>query len=146
MPRQLATAAGILFFLGAVTGILVSAAMTGKIDASGPAMLASHLNALMGCFWLVCVALTWQWTELSAQGTAWLVRSTWIAAYANWLVTLVKALLKVHGIDFIGEAANDVIFGALTLTVVLPTLASSWLWMQGLRRGLANSRKGPGAA
>jgi hydroxylaminobenzene mutase len=55
-------------------------------------------------------------------------------------VTLIKALLKVHGIDFIGETANDVIFGALTLTVVLPTLVSSWLWMQGLRRGLANAQ------
>jgi hydroxylaminobenzene mutase len=47
-------------------------------------------------------------------------------------VTLVKALLKVQGIDYIGEVKNDTIFGILTLSVVIPTFVSSGLWILGL--------------
>ena len=55
-----------------------------------------------------------------------------LATYANWAVTLIKSLLKVHGIDYLGEPRNDVIFAALTLLVVIPTFAASFLWIRSL--------------
>ena len=42
--RPVAQRAAVLFCLGLATGVLVSAAMTGKIPADPHAMLASHLN------------------------------------------------------------------------------------------------------
>ena len=130
--RHLYLAGAILFGLGAVTGILVSAVFTGKLGGNPDFMLAAHLNALMGCFWLVCIGSTWSRVSLKPSHARLLIQSTVIAAYANWGVTVVKALLDVRGIDAIGEAQNDAVFGALTLTVVIPTLLSSVLWVRGL--------------
>ena len=121
-----------LFVLGAVTGLLVSASFGGLLPSSPEFMLAAHLNALMGCFWLVCVGVTWERVSLSPSASRWLVRAALLAAYGNWLVTLVKALLRVQGINYLGEARNDAIFAALTLTVVIPTFIASALWVRGL--------------
>jgi hydroxylaminobenzene mutase len=46
----------------------------------------------------------------------------------------VKAWLRVAGVDFIGQAANDAIFITLTVTVVLPALAAAGAWVYGFRR------------
>ncbi|MCP4807994.1 MAG: hypothetical protein GY913_32065 [Proteobacteria bacterium] len=56
-----------------------------------------------------------------------------LAAYANWLVTLIKSGPAVHSVGYLGEPVNDVVFGVLTVLVVLPTLAASGLWVWGLR-------------
>jgi len=132
--RALCFAAALLFLIAALTGLLVAAAMTGKIDANGHFMLASHLNALLGCFWLLGLAFTLKWVRLSDKSTALLLISAVVSAYANWLVTLIKAFVKVQGIDFTGEGRNDAIFITLTLLVVIPTLVSAGLWVQGLRK------------
>ena len=132
IPRTLYLQGAVLFGLGALTGIGVSAAFTGKVDADSGFMLAAHLNALMGCFWLVCLGVTWDRISLSAGQARLLLRCTLLAAYANWGVTVVKSLLKVQGIDYLGQASNDSIFGVLTVTVVIPTFISSGLWVRGL--------------
>ena len=130
--RRLYFLGALLFGLGALTGVLVSAVFTGKLDGNSGFMLAAHLNALLGCYWLVCIGVSWTHLVLSPGQKLWLFRTTVLAAYANWAVTLVKALLKVQGIDYLGEARNDAIFGALTLSVVIPTFVSSGLWIYGL--------------
>ena len=66
---------------------------------------------------------------MGQQRLAWLVL---ISNFANWGVTCVKAWLRVSGVDFIGQPANDAIFVALTLSVVLPSLAGAWVY--GFRR------------
>jgi hydroxylaminobenzene mutase len=129
---QLYRAGALLFGLGALTGILVSASFSGKIGGSPQFMLAAHLNALMGCFWLFCVGVSWDRLSLKPAHARLLLRSTVLAAYANWVVTIAKSLLEVQGIDYVGEVSNDTIFGLLTLTVVIPTLLSSGLWVRGL--------------
>jgi len=139
IAHRLSFYAALLFLLGSITGILVSAAFTEKISANGHFMLASHLSGFLGCFWLLGIAFTLRWVELSSGGLAWLYKSAILAAFANWLVTLIKAFLDVRGIDATGDTANDVIFGALTLTVVIPTLVSAWLWTKGLRSGCCSS-------
>lgn len=136
--KRLALAGAALFFVGGLTGILVGLSFgtgTTGTDAT-PVLLASHLNALMGCFWLA--ALGWSLPMMSPERTRFslLCQLTVLAATANWAITLLKAFMGVHGVAYTGESGNDGIFIALTLTVVLPTLISSFLWMQSLWRGL----------
>jgi (hydroxyamino)benzene mutase len=133
VARLLARAAAWLVLLGLLTGLYVSAAMTGKVPADAHAALASHLNALLGAFLLLGVAVT---LPLVRYGPAGQRRMAWafiVANFANWLVTAIKAWLHVSGVDLTGQAANDAIFVALTLTVVLPGLGGAVAWVHGLR-------------
>lgn len=131
VARFLGLAAAVLMLLGLLTGMLLSAAMTGKVSAEPHMVLASHLNAILGCFWMVSVAFTLPWLRygpVGAQRLAWLVV---LPNYANWAVTAFKAFWKVSGVDAIGEFKNDTIFGLLTVLVVLPSLAAASAWIYG---------------
>ena len=130
--RPLVRSAAVLMLVGLLTGVLVSAAMTGKIPADPHAMLASHLNALLGALWMVAVAWSLPMTRLGERGRARLAWGVTAANYANWIITLVKAFLKVSGVDVVGEPVNDAVFSALTLSVVLPSLAVAAVWVWGL--------------
>jgi len=132
--RRLYLSGAVLFGLGALTGGLISAQVSGQIDAHLESLLGTHLNGLLGCFWLICVGTTWNRVNLSDRQAQILVASTVLAAYANWGVTLIKSFLKVQGINFSGQLSNDVVFGVLTLFVVVPTLLSATLWVKGLWR------------
>jgi hypothetical protein len=136
MPRRLGAHAAALFFFGCLTGALVAAAMSGKIDANPQSMLSAHLNGIQGCFWLVALGWTWSWHSLGDSAQRWLFRLSALAAWSNWLVTILKSFLQVHGIDLTGDPANDAIFALLNSTVVLPTLAGGGLWAWGLRHHL----------
>lgn len=134
LQHRMAVAAAWLIFLGLATGGYAGLAMTGKLPADGHAALAAHLNALMGGFWILGVA----WTlPMLKYGEVGLTRLAWAVIapnYANWLITSVKAALKVPGLDFTGEAANDAVFVALNVAVVLPALAAAFFWARGFRR------------
>ncbi|WP_224244490.1 hypothetical protein [Hyalangium gracile] len=132
--RLMAHAAAWLMLVGLLTGGYVSSAMTGKVPADPHMALAAHLNALMGTFFLLGVAWTLpmlRYGPVGQQRLAWLVIG---ANFANWGVTCVKAWLRVSGVDFIGQPANDAIFVTLTVTVVLPALAAAGAWVYGFRR------------
>lgn len=131
--RLLARSAAILLCAGMATGALVSFAMTGKLPADPHMMLASHLNAILGCLWMVAVAWSLPMTRLEEAGRRRLALAVTVANTSNWLITLVKAFLKVSGVDLIGEPANDAVFAALTLFVVLPSFAAAgaWAWSLG---------------
>ncbi len=132
MARLLARAAAWLVLLGLLTGLYVSAAMTGKVAADAHAALASHLNAILGAFLLLGVAVT---LPLLRYGPTAQRRLAWafiVANFANWAVTAVKSALHVSGVDWTGQPANDAIFVALTLGVVLPGLGGAAAWVYGL--------------
>lgn len=129
--RDLTRNAAILMAIGLLTGTFVSAAMTGKVDADPGAALASHLNALLGCFWMVAVAWSMPMLRYSEAGLARLAWATTVPNYANWAVTVLKAFLKVKGIDFVSEGKNDLVFGLLTLLVVIPSFAAAGAWVYG---------------
>lgn len=131
MARFLGLSAAVLMLLGLLTGGLVSAAMTGKIPADPHMALASHLNAILGAFWMVTVAFTLPWLRFSPVGAQRLAWGVVLPNYANWAVTALKSFWKVSGVDAIGEAKNDTIFGLLTLLVVLPSLAATAAWIYG---------------
>jgi hydroxylaminobenzene mutase len=130
----LARAGAILILLGLLTGGYVSAAMSGALPVDAGAALASHLNAILGGFWIFAVA--WSVPRLS-YGTTGARRLAWLMIVpniANWFVTAIKAWLKVNGIAAIGEWKNDTIFGLLTALVVIPSLAAAGAWVWGLFR------------
>ena len=118
-------------FIGLATGGFVSAAMTGKVNADPGAALASHLNALLGCFWMVAVAYSMPMLRYGEAGMKRLVWVVTIPNFANWFVTAIKAFLKVPGVDFIGEGKNDFIFGLLSVFVVVPSMTAAGAWIYG---------------
>ncbi len=129
--RSLTRNAAVLMAIGLLTGLFVSAAMTGKVNADAHAALASHLNALLGCFWMVAVAYSMPMLRYGEVGLERLVWVVTIPNFSNWLVTAFKAFLKVPGVDLVGEGKNDLVFGLLTALVVLPSFAAAAAWVYG---------------
>lgn len=132
--RLMAHAAAWLMLVGLLTGGYVSAAMTGKVPADPGMALAAHLNALMGTFFLLGVAWTLPMLRYGPVGQRRLAWAVIVANWANWGITCVKAWLRVSGVDFIGQPTNDAVFGALTVSVVLPALVAAGAWVYGFRR------------
>lgn len=122
----------LLLFLGLLTGIYSAAAMTGKIAADPHTALAAHIVALMGTFMIFGAAYSMQFLNFTDSVKMKLSWVFIVSSFANWIITSVKALFKVSGIDFNGEPANDTVFVILNLFVVLPLLAGSGFWVYGL--------------
>jgi len=133
LQRFLGRAAALLILAALLTGFLVAAAMTGQLNADAHAMLASHLNAMLGAFWLLGIAWSLPMLKLAPATLARLAWLSVVANYGNWAVTAVKAFLKVAGVTATADPANNAIFGALTLLVVLPSLGAAGLWAYGFR-------------
>ena len=58
------------------------------------------------------------------------------AAWANWLITLIASVLGVRGLEYTGDAANNIVAALLQTLVVLPSLVAAgvWAWGFGERR------------
>ena len=132
--RVLARGAAWLVVLGLATGGLVAAAMTGKADADAHAMLASHLNALMGAFLMLGVAWTMPMLRYGNIGRRRIAWALVVANFANWAITLVKAFLHVSGVDYTGHGRNDAVFVALVVFVIIPSLAATLAAALGFAR------------
>jgi hydroxylaminobenzene mutase len=129
--RFLGRAAAILIVISLLTGFLLAGAMTGKVPADAGAVLAAHLNAMLGAFWILGLAWSLPLLRFGPLGSKRLAWATVIANYANWVITTLKAFWRVKGVDLAGESHNDAIFGLLTLFVVLPSLAAAIAWAYG---------------
>ena len=129
--RELTRNAAVLMALGLLTGVFVAAAMTGRADADAHAALASHLNALLGCFWMVAVAYSMPMLRYGETGLRRLVWVTTLANFSNWFITALKAFLKVSGVAATGESKNDFVFGLLTVFVVVPSFVAVGAWVYG---------------
>jgi len=132
MQRTMASAAAGLFFLSLLTGGLLAAAMTGSVSADARSVLAAHLGGLMGCFLLLGVAWTLPLLCYAEAGRRRLCWAFVVGCYANWAVTLLKARLRVSGLAWTGDGANDLVFVLLMLLVVLPFLGAGAAWIAGL--------------
>lgn len=124
----------LLLFLGMLTGLYLAAALTGKIPADGKMVLGAHLNAILGSFILFGLAFSLPYLRYEDTGRNRLAWAMITANYANWFITGIKALWNVHGIDFTGNAANDVIFALLTVFVVIPSIGGTFFWFSGFRK------------
>jgi hypothetical protein len=141
LQRSLAGRGALLFFLGLITGVWAGVVMTeGRalgLHLPKPhferLVLASHLNALLGCFWIVAVAATIEATAFGEKGKSRLGWAVTAITYGNWFVTLVASFLDVRGLEVIeGDPKNNVIAITLIALVVLPGLAASGAWAYGL--------------
>ena len=131
--RSLAFHAALLFLVGGLTGGLVGAAMQAWIAADARIMLAAHMNALLGAFWLLGVAWSLRFSRLGPGAERAMALLALTSGWGNWAITVLKAFLHVHGVGPTGNRANDAIFGLLSVFVVLPTLGAAGLWAWGLR-------------
>lgn len=132
LQRKTAAAAAVLLVLAFATGVLLGMAMTGKVDADSHEIVAAHLNAILGCLWIAALAFTLPMLAFGEAGRRRLVYATVVPAYANWLVTTVKAFVHVAGVEPTGNHANDAIFATLTALVVVPSFGAAIAWAWGL--------------
>jgi len=145
LQRWLMARGALLFALGLATGVWAGAVLT-----EGRALflvlpkphferlaLVAHLNALLGCFWLIAVAVTIESTAYGERGKLWLARAVTLVTYSNWAVTLVASFLDVRGLEVVpGDGKNNAIAVLLIALVVLPGLAVSSAWAWGLMKKL----------
>ena len=131
MQKTLGRAAAWLFLLALLTGGLIPAAMSGAIPFDAHTLLASHLSALMGCFLLLGVGWTLPLLRYGDDGRKRLGWAFIVANYGNWAITAAKAGLRVKGLGWTGDRANDAIFLLLTAFVVVPALGGAVAWVAG---------------
>jgi (hydroxyamino)benzene mutase len=135
LRRRLAQLAALLFALGMVTGLWAGLVLSDKVKVTIPHLaLAAHLNALLGCFWLLGLSYTVPMLSFGERGKVRLAILTLVPAYGNWFVTLVASVLGARGLEFTGNGSNDLVAVLLQVVVVLPTLAACSGWCWGLFR------------
>jgi hydroxylaminobenzene mutase len=134
LRRRLASLGALLFALGMVTGLWAGLVLSDKVKVAMPHLaLASHLNALLGCFWLLGLSYTLPMLSYGDAGKKRLAVLTLIPSYGNWLVTLLASVLGARGLEFTGNGSNDLIAVLLQVVVVIPTLVASGAWVWGFR-------------
>ena len=124
--------ASILILCALLTGLYMSLVAMKISPADFSTVLSSHLNALLGSFWIVSVAYSLKFCQLSAQKLSLLSRTIIVANFSNWFITLIKAHLHVQGIQLTQQTSNNIILVLLSLFVVIPALIASIIWIQGL--------------
>jgi hydroxylaminobenzene mutase len=140
LQKRLAASGAWLFAVGMVTGLWTAAALTDTVRVAIPHLaLAAHLNALLGGFWLIIVAWTFQFLHYTARGLRRLSLLVQIPAWGNWFITLIASFLGVNGLKYNDPMAhnattNNIIAFLLQLFVVLPTLVGAFAWAWGFRR------------
>ena len=134
LQRRVAAQAVVLLAIAMLTGGWAGIALAGKVVVAIPHLaLAAHLNALLGCFWLLAFAFTLPMLSYGERAKARLAWLQVVPIYANWFVTLIASFLGVRGLEFTGNVANDVIAAALLAFVVAPALLASFVWAYGFR-------------
>lgn len=133
IARQLALNAALLMFVGLLTGALLGFAMMDQLPMDVGMLVGAHLNGLIGGLWLCAVAWSLPLVQLSPARLTLMTRLFLVSLWANWAVTLAKAIPAVHGVGINDDPLNNAVFGILTLTVVGPALGACGLWAWGLR-------------
>lgn len=134
LRRRLVRLGAWLFVIGLITGLWAAAVLTEQVKVPIPRLaLAAHLNGLLGGLWLIAVASTLDLLRYGERGLrrlAWLVS---IAAWSNWLITLVASVLGVRGLEYTNDPANNAVAALLQAFVVLPSLLGAGAWAVGMR-------------
>jgi hypothetical protein len=142
LQRSLAARGALLLVLSLLTGVWVGAVMTDgravfmELHFTPQAQrlaLVAHLNALLGCFWIVAVAATLEATRFSETGKKRLGLAVTVICYANWAVTLLGSFLDRKGLEIVkDDPRNNAVALLLIALVVLPGLGASAAWAWGL--------------
>ena len=114
----------IIFLLANIVGILIIPSQQDLFHSTSKKILESHLNGLLGCFWLLGIAFTFSWINLSAKNTVILIATAKCAACTLIALPLISAF---------NTGISDVVFFAIFIVlVVVPTIISAILWIKGL--------------
>ena len=130
--------AAALFLMGALTGAIIPTAEGD--EAKFGRLIASHLNALLGAFWMLGLAWSLPRLKLGDGQLGLMCGACILSGWANWSVTLVKAFVGVAGIEWGDGGANGVVWIVLVSSVVLPTFVGAGLWVFGAWRGMRQAR------
>jgi len=133
--RNLAFQGALMMALGMVYGLYVALVMTGKAPGHAEIALGSHINALFGSLWLLTMAWSLKFVVLSPPMIRLAIWSTCIGAWANWIVSAIKAVTGDVAIEFSGTGSNDGLFSIRIAFVIVPCLVGPALWAWGLRPG-----------
>ena len=137
MVRKFYFSGAVLFSIGLLSGLWVSATFTEAVHVPIPHLaLAAHLNALLGGLWLIAVGATvpqLRYEEKQVSRLFWIVS---VAAWANFLITLVASYFGKTGLQTGEGVVNDAIGITLRVFVVFPSLLGGFYWVRGfaLRR------------
>ncbi len=130
--RCLALLGAALMVVGFFTGIFSAAALTGTIILKIPRLaLSTHLNALLGGMWLLCVSYSLSFLNYDPAQKKRLCLLTSVPAWANWLITFVASILGVNGLTYTENSANNIIAALLQVFVVVPSLFAGVYWVRG---------------
>jgi hypothetical protein len=144
LQHRVAQVGAWLFAVGLLTGLWAGVVLTGTIVVPIPRLaLAAHLNGLLGGLWLIAVAATLERMRYGLTGRRRLAALTALAAWANWLITLIASGLGVRGLAYTGDARNDAIAVLLQLFVVVPSLLAACAWAYGFGGSGRRDHLGP---
>lgn len=145
--RRLMRAGILLFFIGLVTGF-------GIPMMENPRMgLASHLEAVLNGIFLLVLGLLWHRLTLGDLAGKVLTALAIYGGFANWLATLLAALLgagsmmTIAAAGYEGTPGQEMLIGFLLLSLSAAMLMVCLLVLWGLRNGEpdpAYDRKGRG--
>lgn len=133
--RKIACLGALLLSLGMFTGLWTGMVMNGTFNVKIPHLaLATHLNALLGSFWIFAVSYTVPFLRYNTKQLKVLTVLVAVPAYGNWAITLAASALGVRGLSYDSDPANNAIAFLLQVVVVLPSLLASIYWMRGFCR------------
>jgi hypothetical protein len=132
--HRLAFHGALMLFAGMVYGLYVALVMTGDLPGHAEIALGAHLNALFGALWLLGMGWSLRFVVLSERLLRIAIWSTLIGAWANWIISALKAFSGDVAISFSGVGSNDVLFAARIFLVIIPCLLGPGLWVWGLHR------------
>ena len=113
-----------IFLLANIVGLLIIPSQQDLFPSTSRKIIESHLNGLLGCFWLLGIAFTLNWIDLSAKSTVILIANAKIASCTLITLPLITAF---------NTGISDIAFFSIFLAlVVAPTIISSILWIKGL--------------
>lgn len=132
--RFLGRSGALLLFVSLLSGFFVAAAMTGQVPADGRIAVAAHVSGLLGSLFLFAYAWSLPMLRYGPTGRTRIAWALIVGNFANLLIGSAKAFPAVHGITLTESVPNNVVFGLLTLMVVLPMLVASGAWVYGFRK------------
>jgi (hydroxyamino)benzene mutase len=140
LARGLHRSAAGLVFLSLLVGALSSFALSGQTGAfDGRTMLGAHVTGLIGACLMFGLAASLPQLRYGASALHRLAQAFAATNYANVTIGAAKSFFFVHGVGAGGSAANNIVFGLLTVFVVVPSLACAFFWAIGFTRADASS-------
>ena len=129
-----------LFLVGLLTGFAVPLLTNPRMG------LSAHLEGVMNGIFLLVLALIWEWLVLSARPRQLLFWLAVYGAYANWLTTVLAAMLgtsrrtPIAGVGFTGQPWQENLVDVGLITLAFAMVAACVIALWGLRRPTTATR------